>query len=374
MELANKYKVEEVSGLPGLESIEESWKQIRQRISNPSFYHLFGWYWSYTKFLDKTGKNISYYVIRANGIPVAIVPAKRYERKLFGIPVRSLETPDHNHLGLTDLLLAEESGLSADAAIQNVLDSEGNRGEVDVFRILESCEDSILNKCLAQQDAGRVIRAQVTKSKYIDCRVTHEEYLEKLAGRFKKNNRRKRRKAESLGTLEFDILNSQQDFDQKYEAFLDLESSGWKGQQGKSTAIKQYDELRQFYLNLQSKVNGEGEVLINTLALDGKYIAAQYCVIAAGTVHLLKIAFDEDYSEISPGFLLLDQLINVACGNPQIDRISFVTGASWNDDWKPETLAVDELVIVNHTLRGSLVLLAYRAKTILKTILKKDNR
>lgn len=369
MELAEHGNVEKYSGLTGLESIAENWKQIRQQITRPSFYHLFGWYWGYTKYLDGSGESISYYVIRANNDPVAIVPVKRYERKLFGIPVLSLETPDHNHLGLTDLILAEESGFSAYAAIQNVLESEGKRREVDVFRVMESCEDSILNKYIEQQDAYRVIRTQVTKSKYIDCRVSYEVYLDKLTGRFKKNNRRKRRKAEKLGELEFDILDAQQDFDKKYETFLDLEASGWKGEKGRATAIKQHEDLHQFYGSLKAKLQGEAEVIINSLELDGKCIAAQYCIVVAGTVYLLKIAFDENYSEVSPGFLLLDELIRVVCENSKLDRISFVTGASWNDDWMPETLVVNELIIVNHTFRGRLVFLAYRVKTALKKIL-----
>jgi CelD/BcsL family acetyltransferase involved in cellulose biosynthesis len=235
---------------------------------------------------------------------------------------------------------------------------------------MENCEDSLLNKSLEEQAAGRVIRIPVAKSKYINCDLSYEEYQEKLAGRFKKNNRRKRRKAESLGKLEFDILNTQQDFNKQYEAFLDLESSGWKGEKGKSTAIKQHEELRQFYANAKSMVTGEAEVIINSLSLDGKCIAAQYSVIVAGTVHLLKIAFDEEYSEISPGFLLLDELIKVVCEQGSLDRISFVTGASWNDDWQPETLAVYELIIANRTIKGSLVLLAYRAKAVLKKILQ----
>jgi len=374
MELANQYIVEEFSGLRGLESVEDNWKRIWLNIARPSFYHLFAWYWSYTKYLDETDGEISYYVVRTGSEPVAIVPVKRYERKLLGIPVLSLETPDHNHMGLTDVILAEQAGISSYAAIRKVVASEGTRRAADVFRILENCEDSILSRGLDPEFEGRVIRNPVTKSKYIDCSVTYEEYLGKLSGRFKKNNRRKRRKAEKLGLLQFAVLDSKQDFDKAYDAFLDLEASGWKGEKGKSTAIKQHENLRQFYENLHSRLQGEAEVIINSLALNGECIAAQYCVVVAGTVHLLKIAFDETYSDVSPGFLLLDELIKSVCENPGLDRINFVTGASWNDDWKPETLVVNELIIVNRTFKGWLLLLAYRTKSFLKKIMKPSDR
>lgn len=89
--------------------------------------------------------------------------------------------------------------------------------------------------------------------------------------------------------------------------FLRLEGKGWKGRQG--TAIRCVPADAAFFCELVREAAAAGRLMMLGLFLDGEPLALQ-CNLRSGTGSFaFKAAYDEDYAEYSPGWLL--ELYNI---------------------------------------------------------------
>jgi CelD/BcsL family acetyltransferase involved in cellulose biosynthesis len=85
------------------------------------------------------------------------------------------------------------------------------------------------------------------------------------------------------------------------EAFLELEASGWKGQEGTAFAtIGHGDFLRQ----ICSAFHRLGRLQLLSFETEGRAIAMQCGLRGGDTLFLFKIAFDEELAQFSPGIQL----------------------------------------------------------------------
>ena len=55
---------------------------------------------------------------------------------------------------------------------------------------------------------------------------------------------------------------------------------------------------------------------------------------------------------MGPGNVLLNELLQRCCADPNVGKLSFITGANWNDSWAPAQQDVYENHIFNTTLPG----------------------
>ena len=170
-------------------------------------------------------------------------------------------------------------------------------------------------------------------SKYLDFSAGADEFWGGYSKKFVKGLLKKARKAEQLGNLRLECARDTEALEAAFSIFLGVEDSGWKGEKGTSI-IKQPEKLA-YYKTLLSEYGKARSCQINVLWVGEQPIAAQFGIVAGDTLHLLKIGFDEQFSDVSPGYLILEQLVNHLAGEGSINRISFVTGVGWIDRWKP---------------------------------------
>ena len=150
--------------------------------------------------------------------------------------------------------------------------------------------------------------------------------------RRKELKRLKARLAEQ-GNLELDELKPGGNLAPHIEAFLTIESSGWKGERG--TAINNDPKAAKGLAAGLAAMHVENKVRFWTMRLDGKPVASLFALVDGGDAVLGKIGYDEAFAKYSPGVLLIieatrclfaDPDINFADanaipGHPMIDRI-----------------------------------------------------
>ena len=103
--------------------------------------------------------------------------------------------------------------------------------------------------------------------------------------------------------------------------------------------------------------------LIALLKLDGVAIAAQFCLLAGSTLSIQKIAYDEAWHAEAPGQQLMRDMLDYACANPAISRLSLLTAPVWaRGRWNPETRDVWEAYFFNHRPRSLLACALRRNK------------
>lgn len=116
------------------------------------------------------------------------------------------------------------------------------------------------------------------------------------------------------------------------QAFFAVEASGWKA--GTNTAISQHQDLRGFYTDVASAFSALGQFHIFLLLVDGVPVAAEYALSSGVHLYALKGAYDEQWSDYSPGHQLLVAVWRW-CNENGLHEYNQVTSADWLTTWGP---------------------------------------
>ncbi len=190
---------------------------------------------------------------------------------------------------------------------------------------------------------------EVQESSWFSCREGYEAIAANYASRLKKSLKQARKRLGAGYGVEF-LRSAGDGIAEAFTQFLEVEASGWKAEQG--SAIGQVADRRAFYELLIRGGNGLWRPEINLLRLNGRTAAAQLCVRAGRALSVLKIGYDESHRELTPGNLLLDQLLRTSCESGDTDTVSLITDTAWMADWRPRKAAVLTLMRFNHTAAG----------------------
>lgn len=133
-----------------------------------------------------------------------------------------------------------------------------------------------------------------------------ERYLRRALGGSYKKRMQQFRATMKAGTVTFQRLRGDAARD-RFDGFLALEASGWKGKAGTAIAARSADAA--YFRKLVAGFAATGSLQLDSLLLDGQPIAMGLLIESAGTRHFLKIAYDEAQSRLSPGRTLTIAMI-----------------------------------------------------------------
>jgi len=162
--------------------------------------------------------------------------------------------------------------------------------------------------CGELERAGyRVLQVPGPFSPWLSLPSSWEELIGSAKAGLRQQVRRRRRRLEQEGSVAFRTVRGGPMLDADLDAFLKLEASGWKGQSG--TAILSSRSTERLYRDFARAAAEEGWLRLNLLELDGTVIAASYDCAFAGGASLLKTTFSEAHSRLSPGLVLLADVL-----------------------------------------------------------------
>ena len=110
--------------------------------------------------------------------------------------------------------------------------------------------------------------------------------------------------------LEF-LLN--EDALTKLDHFVEIEDSGWKGQQG--TSLKKASSYLSFFRTFCKTCSDLGTLCVALVRAEGKYIAGGVMSIEGDVCHFYRAAYLEEYGYYSPSNELLVELVSYLCQN-----------------------------------------------------------
>ena len=133
------------------------------------------------------------------------------------------------------------------------------------------------------------------------------------SGKRRKEMRRLLRRLGDHGKTRFTSLEGT-DVLQGFEAFLQLETGGWKGRSG--TALLSVPETAAFSRQVVANLAQKNRVRIDQLWAGSTLVAALVLFCDGGKVFAWKIAFDEAYARYSPGAQLALQALRTNLASP----------------------------------------------------------
>lgn len=352
-------------GREGLARIEGEWDRVVRRVERPRFFHLYDWYWSYLDALEADASAVHFFVAYRDGEPVAVFPLRGGVRVRHGLELRFLEVPSHPHLPLSDFIGArtEEARGVLRALLGHLAgDRRGPalRPAWDYLSIQPLLEDSCAAAWLERDRPPLLLLEQLGKCNYILAESSYEQIEKNVSPNFRGNLRKARNKLRTMAGVEFLSSREPSTLGTFFEEFLEVECSGWKGIQGTGSAIKLHPDLTRFYRNLINTFSPKGACEINLLRARGKCIAGQFCLRVGDTCYVLKIGYDEAYSRLAPGNMLMEWLLQRLAAEGDVKVLNLVTGAKWHENWRPRFHRVFNACLCRRSSRG-LLLWGYKA-------------
>jgi CelD/BcsL family acetyltransferase involved in cellulose biosynthesis len=319
-----------VRDLEGFRSIEQEWNELVVRHNNSIFLrheYLRVWIESFapqTPLQLLTGRS-------PDGRLVAALPLMRQRGSLHGVPVQETIALANHHSCRFDMI-AEDPAAAGNAFFRHLVD----RDDWDVLRITDVPHGGQAWQLYhAARAAGFPVGVwESQRSPYLllppplsgspdPAGQSHRA----ISPRQRSNARRRLRQMKMKSAVRFECLKPAELFS-GLQDFFDVEHSSWKGRNG--TACDQDQQTRAFYTRL-AEVAAEREWLsMFRLILDDRTAAVHYGLIYDSSYLLPKVAFREEFSELSPGLVLMNEVID-ACASRKVTSIDFLGG---DDEWK----------------------------------------
>jgi CelD/BcsL family acetyltransferase involved in cellulose biosynthesis len=362
--------VEVYRGLEDLRAISRDWQQLFEQLERRCFFHYYGWWKSYLEALEADPGSVSFFLIRRGHQPVAIIPLKCAERRMFGLRTRQWQLPQHWHMPLSDALCARNSPMPEvlAALLRALRGQESSPWDALVFdRVLE--ESPVLP--LLADARGRLHTSISHTCDYIVCQGSYADVTATFSRNFRSNLKKARNKLARQTGVEFTSVAGHSELLRCFGDFMDLEASGWKGVHGSNTAIKLHPALVKFYRSLIDELGQDGAIVMNCLRVGGRLIAGQFCVRYDDTLYILKLAYDEAWSHVAPGNMLLERTIQDGIGGAGFRKIDLVGNPTWFRDWCPRSQHIHTVWLFNNTLRGWVLWSMVEMKQMLKTSYRK---
>jgi len=135
--------------------------------------------------------------------------------------------------------------------------------------------------------------------------------------------------------------------------FFDIEACGWKGKGG--TAIALDPKLVGYYTQIARDAAKRWALHLSFVEAGGKRIAGHLAIAHAGRFFLVKVGYDEQFREFSPGQQLAADAIRTSCelGLREFDFLG--PHMEWKADWEPRLRPHTWLTIFRPTRAGTLV-------------------
>lgn len=329
-----------VSGRTGLQTLESDWRRLASQ--SPHYFHDFDWYREYISVEYETESEIRFLIAEEGQRVVGILPIERRVERIRRIPT-SIWAIVGSRLGDV-LMLASSSDLLAES-------SESARklvkGAVDVLKRTSPRTSLLLVGRVFGESSANTAIAKISGRRFsyvkggvnwFDLDRPYAQLHEGLSANFRANLRKARKRADAAGAIRFSISRpSSTDFQLAFEQFKEIEGTGWKGRLPEGSALesgrnnKQLRFLESIYLNGRIGC----EPFIARLMLQGECISALLGWRWKSTVAVPKIAYDEGFSRLSPGNLLVKELFEHFCADPDIRWADFMADAAWHAPWKP---------------------------------------
>lgn len=261
-------------------------------------------------------------------LPLSLEPS--YGR----IPVRHVENWRHHHLFLgTPLIRAGDENAFWTAALEALDASRWARGFLHLVGLVEDGPvHRSLNTVATQRGSAAAVVHREERAFLCSDLAPTAYYEATVRKKKRKEIARLRNRLDEVGVVRSSTLTPADDLGAWCDAYLALESAGWKGKEGSALAC---DPATQgFFRDALAGAAAAGRLELRRLDLDQRPVAMLVNFLASPGSFSFKTAFDEEFARFSPGVLIqLDNLAILnrsdidwmdscaAAGHPMIDSL-----------------------------------------------------
>ena len=151
----------------------------------------------------------------------------------------------------------------------------------------------------ALKSRGVLITRAATGYPWIQLDASWTQPEEKLSASRRSSFRRARRKAHSIGPIDYEVLSPRpHELPPLLAESFRVEAAGWKGRTG--SALLSDPHRRQFYEKYATIASEKGILRLSFMRIGGEVAATQIAVESGGRFWLLKVGYDERFPATRP--------------------------------------------------------------------------
>lgn len=349
-------------GEDGLGQLKEAWQKIHSGLSCPGYHRDWRWMASLQRHL--MDEPLVFVVLRRHGRVAIILPLQLRSGGAAGFKHRFISFPYHNHIVLSDALIDPSVAEERDLARLFAFLETQKEFKWNHMRLNGMVEGSLLHGALV---ASGYEPEQTSFNAYFDWPTG--KYDATLSKKHIRNTRRLTQKAESeLGPVQVRFVSGPAELPDALETFFELEASGWKGEKGTSTAIKNDERLIVFYRDLLTRFSEDKSFQINLLEINGVPAAGQMCIRCGSVWYILKVGYNDRLKQYGAGNALMLACLERLSQDAEISELNLVTSPAWADRWHLNKRPVYSLQHFNRGIGGRMLKALRDSKRKLKLL------
>ena len=349
-----RFRFEVVRGMEGLLKLAPKWRELTQKVKTPRHFHNVEWFLALSQTMEQFGDPGSLYIaIYEAGelvgvVPLRVVEITQHKAKLKALRLLSniRETP-----ATRDLILAE-SVTDTDILVELVHFLEHWDDAWDVLILAGVMEDScamaafqkatsLPSRSMPGGACGRV--------ELILCGSDDLPFRQPSKS-FRQNLRTSNNKLFSKDA-HFVCAHAPDQLAECYPKLVAVEASGWK--RNESSSIANHPQFDAFLRQLIAQLGPMGGCEIHLMQLGDLTIGGMICVVLNDICFIHVIAYDESYYQLSPGHLLLENLIKTRGHTGRIKAVTPYHAPDWFSAWKAaQKLTVSDIHLFRPSRRG----------------------
>lgn len=271
-----------------------------------------GWFANLQRTVFTDDPGVRYYVADRAGQPVAALPARLTRNGLR----RRVEALGNYYTSLYSPILAPEAtALDLAALLQAASRDHGAAHEMR-FAPMDPAAPAYEKTLAALRSIGWIpFRYFCFGNWYLKVTGNFDSYLKSRSGSMRSTIKRMGKKfAADAGTLE--IITAPAQVAQGIEDFTHVYLRSWK----------KPEPYPEFIPGLIRWLAGQGWLRLGIARLAGQPIAAQFWIVHHDRASIFKVAYDENFSDYSPGTILSSLLMEHVIDHDKVTEVDFLIG------------------------------------------------
>lgn len=187
------------------------------------------------------------------------------------------------------------------------------------------------------------IKEEAGHEDFIKLKYDFSTFLSGLNSKFRREINRQYRKLNLNYQINYHIRERSSNYKDFFDSFIDIEDSGWKGENGTSI-VKRPGDYELFEEGVK-KLNETGLLEWSFLDADGCKISSQLIIKINDVLYLWKIGYRENFSNYAPGNLLIYKLLEKSFHDKTISEINFMSERKWLNSWKVQKRKLLNIII-----------------------------
>lgn len=346
--LNGEYSIKEITDLNDLEKLRTVWNNLADKQGTYMPFLCFDWFKIWLdNFLD--GNKLLILLLYRGGNIKTIAPFLIIEEKFKGINVRKIELIGNVHSPVRNFLFDEFDFMQRENCLLKIFEYFFKRYEnwdiIDLYPIDEKDENIVFLKNVIDKNNFKSTE-ELYFIKWYENKINYsgDEYINKRSKNIRQELRRRRKKLEELGKLEFKIIKNNDEIDKYMNYYYETYTKSWKKKERIGPT---------FHRDLAKLASEKGWLRLGFLFLNDVPIASQFRIVSNGVCFFLKTAYNDQYRKYGPGTILLSEMIKYIIDIDNVIEIDFGSGDEpYKKSWASKKREMKRILFFNKNLRG----------------------